>query len=396
MSATRYVRTDEIKKAVSGREDLVLTALGIPYKMGTPHIDCPYPTHGGKNDWRWDAEKSKAFCTCSCGDSVFDVVAKVLGTDFEGAKVWVAELLGRHDLIRTSTQRGGMSAERLLNWPPDERNDSLPRKYLAHRLGIEPDAVVMPTTDAVGLIALPYYEPPPANGNRPTLVGTFPCTVWKTVGVDGAFHAHRIYVAPDGRGKAELGETSDGRARDPKKSAKVRDGQSITGYCVVFGNAEQADHLIVAEGIETAAAVAYAFKSEVLSSAVAVAAGISAVGVEGVKPWPATRRITVAADRDENSGGTKPPSRRGEKAAAILAARLADVLPVSVALPGEPGGSIDWLDVLRRDGVGAVRSGIEAAPVEEVTAFDHKAEIVPLAKLALPDYRRNRPLARNH
>lgn len=299
MNATRYVRTDDAKTVVSGCEDVVLTALGIPYNMGNPHIDCPYPSHGGKNDWRWDAEKSKAFCTCSCGDSIFDVVAKVKSIDFESAKVWVAEILERRDVIHESTQRGGMSAEGLLNRPPHERDDSLPRNYLAHRLGIEPDAVVMPTTDAVGLTALPYYDPPPANSDKPTLVGKFPCTVWKTVGVDGAFHAHRIYVAPDGLGKADLGETSDGRARNPKKSAKVLNGQSITGYCVVFGNPDKAENLLVAEGIESAAAVAYAFEPDVRSNTIAVVAGISAVGVEGVKPWPATRRITVAADRDE-------------------------------------------------------------------------------------------------
>ena len=390
MNATRYVRTADIKTAVSGREHEVLTALGIPYNMGNPHIDCPYPTHGGENDWRWDTEKSKAVCTCTGWHSIFDVVSKKLAIDFEGAKVWVAETLNRHDLIRTSTKHGGMSAESLLNRPPEERDDRLPRNYMAHRLGIEPDAVVMPATDAFGLIALPCYDPPLANSDKPTLVGTFPCTVWKMIGPDGAFHAHRIYVAPNGLGKADLGKTSNGRARNPKKSAKVLDGQNISGCCVVFGNLDEAEHIIVAEGIETAAAVAKAYELEICSNTVAVVAAISAIGVEAVKPWPATRRITVAADRDEYAKGKRPPSQRGEKAAAILAARLAGELPVSVALPGEPGESIDWLDVFRRDGVEAVRSGIDAAPLEDVTAIDHNAEIVPLAKLASQDYERER------
>jgi len=39
---------------------------------------------------------------------------------------------------------------------------------------------------------------------------------------------------------------------------------------------------------------------------------------------------------------------------------------VSIALPGTPGESVDWLDILRRDGVGAVRAGIlEAMPFEQ-------------------------------
>ena len=133
------------------------------------------------------------------------------------------------------------------------------------------------------------------------------------------------------------------------------------------------------------------------------AASISAVGVEAVKPWSATRRITVAADRDEMADGSKTPSRRGEKAAATLAERLANVLPVSMSLPGEPGQSLDWLDVLRRDGVDPVRSGIEAATLiecrdttaseesdDDVDHFDHKAEIVRLAKLTPFDYERER------
>ena len=390
MNAIRYVRTAEAKTMVSGREGEVLTALGIAYNMGNPHIDCPYPTHGGKNDWRWDAENSIAYCTCLGRHSIFDVVINFESMDFEAAKVRIAEILGRHDLIRTSTQRGGMSAENLLNRPPEECNDGLPRNYLAHRLGIEPDAVLMPTTDVVGMNALPYYDPPHATGDKPTLVGKFPCTVWKMIGPDGAFHAHRIYVAPNGLGKADLGKTSNGRPRNPKKSAKVLNGQSITGCCVVFGNPNKAEHLIGTEGLETAAAVANSYESEVLSNTVAVVAAISAVGVEAVKPWPATQRITVAADRDEYAKGTRPPSRRGEKAAATLAARLANVVPVSVALPGEPGESKDWLDVFRQEGIEAVRLGIEAAPVEDVAAIDRGAEIVPLARLTLPEYERER------
>src|SRR5262245_22311443 len=49
-----YVAKREIQEAVRGREPVVLDALGIDWRAGRPHIDCPYPEHGGKRDWRWD------------------------------------------------------------------------------------------------------------------------------------------------------------------------------------------------------------------------------------------------------------------------------------------------------------------------------------------------------
>jgi len=61
---SRFVATVAISFAVRGREGDVLDAVGIEWRSGRPHIDCPYPTHGGKNDWRWDEKKSRAFCTC--------------------------------------------------------------------------------------------------------------------------------------------------------------------------------------------------------------------------------------------------------------------------------------------------------------------------------------------
>lgn len=61
---TRFVATPAIRLAVRGREGEVLNALGVDWSRGRPHIDCPYPMHGGRDDWRWDPQKSRAFCTC--------------------------------------------------------------------------------------------------------------------------------------------------------------------------------------------------------------------------------------------------------------------------------------------------------------------------------------------
>jgi hypothetical protein len=74
--------------------------------------------------------------------------------------------------------------------------------------------------------------------------------------------------------------------------------------------------------------------------------------------------VIVAADRDEAADGGHAPSRRGEHAAREFGIRHHPdfageaALPVSIALPGMPGESVDWLDILRRDGVATVYSGV--------------------------------------
>jgi hypothetical protein len=103
-----FVKTSEIRDAVKGREVDILDKLGIPWMRGKPHIDCPYPDHGGADDWRWDRRKSRAFCTCigrrpreRQSHSIFDVVALVDAIEFDKAKIRVAGIIGRLDLIKT-------------------------------------------------------------------------------------------------------------------------------------------------------------------------------------------------------------------------------------------------------------------------------------------------------
>src|SRR5690242_16498002 len=137
--ADHFVATATIRRAVAGRELDILDALSIPWRDGRPHIDCPYPAHGGKCDWRWDQRKSRAFCTCIAQpDSIFDVAMKVKGLDFDGAKNRIAELIGRSDLIREKSGAGHQAtdAASLLEAPAERRDDTLPFTYLAHRLGV--------------------------------------------------------------------------------------------------------------------------------------------------------------------------------------------------------------------------------------------------------------------
>ncbi|MGI4763958.1 MAG: hypothetical protein ACRYGP_02650 [Janthinobacterium lividum] len=159
-----FVVTRDIKAAVQGRETEVLDGLGIDWQRCTKsnHIRCPYSEHGSDgNNWRWDSRNAKAFCTCNPGhvDSILDVVMKCDGLDLERAKIRAAEIINRPDLIKT--KGGGKRGQRtdavsLLNPPAGAGDDSLPRAYLAHRLGIAAADVLMPSTACVGWKAASY------------------------------------------------------------------------------------------------------------------------------------------------------------------------------------------------------------------------------------------------
>jgi hypothetical protein len=301
-------------------------------------------------------------------------VVKVEGIDFDAAKIRVAELLKRDDLIRTKRGNGERGhpqyqqtdAISLMSAPADKRDDFLPIAYLACRLNVPMEAVPIPATPMIGLKALGYFDPPPPESRaKPKLVGEFPCAVFGTVGADGKPHAHRIYLGPGGAGKADLGIGPNGRPRNPKKSARILGDDNTAGRSVLWGDPSCAPHIVITEGIETGTAVALACKMEVESGAIAVAATISATGIEAFQPYPATTRVTIAADRDEavKSDGT-PGSRRGETAARSFGLKHYERITVRIALPGVADQSIDWLDLLKRDGVTAVRDGILVDPID--------------------------------
>jgi hypothetical protein len=349
----------------------VLAALCIHWTGNHSHIDCPYPDHGGEADWRWHQTKARAFCSCigrrpgeRGAHSIFDVVSTMEKIDFETAKIRVADILGRTDLIREKgggQEHCGMTAEALLNPPVEKRDDSLPRNYLAHRLGVSEAEVPLPCTTTVGWTALHYYDPPTPKG-KPVFVGYFACAVFEMADPDGRRHALRIYLAPGGVGKANVGTRADGRAREPKKLAKAIAGDSTNGRAVIWGNPVTASLIIVCEGVETAEAVALAFKAEAEAGTLLVAAAIHANGVEAFDPWPRAEGIIVAGDRDEAPKPSgQPPSRQGEHAARALCLRHHSAMSTAIALPGQPGEKVDWLDILRRDGLEAVRNGIEGA-----------------------------------
>src|SRR5262249_22534488 len=183
----------------------------------------------------------------------------------------------------------------------------------------------------------------------------------ETVDRDGKTHAHRIYLASGGAGKAELGIGPNGQRREPKKSARKTEHESTAGRAVIWGDASTAELELIFEGIETAAAAALAFQNEINSRKSAIFACITAGSVEAFGPWRSARRVIVGADRDEASENGRAPSRRGEVAARKFAVLHHREISVGIALPGKSGEKMDWLDLLRREGVEAVRCGMLAA-----------------------------------
>jgi Toprim domain len=349
---------------VKGCGTKVLEALRIRWQDGAPHIRCPYPDHDDRNpSWRWDERNNRAFCTCSGRHSIFEVVMHVERLEFEAAKLRVAEILGRADLIKGSggDRPRAMDAETLLRPPADKRDDVLPRSYLAYRLGVPADEVLMPSTSTVGWRELPYYDPPAKQGSRPKLVGRYPCAVFGTVSPDGRQHAHRIHVEAEGAGKADLGVGPDGRPRDAKKAARLKPGQSAAGCAVLWGDPASAPHLLLAEGIETAGALGLAHRAEIDAGEIAVAAALSTSGIHAFVPWPSARMVTIAADRDEGKPEHDRGFKAGEKAALAFARTHHEKFVIRIALPGTVGEDIDWLDVLRTEGIEAMRSGIASA-----------------------------------
>jgi hypothetical protein len=207
----RYVKTPEITHAVQGHELLVLATLGIDWISGArKHIRCPYPDHGGDADWRWDERKRRAYCTCigkRAGEkrshSILDLVALKEGIDFEAAKIRVAQVIGRSDLIKTKDdgeRHQATDPESLLNPPPDNRNDDVVWIYLGNRLGVDPDRVLRPRTRVVGIQALEYFDPPLQKGKKtakPTLVATTPCAVFEQAGSRLFSLSYRCTAPPD-------------------------------------------------------------------------------------------------------------------------------------------------------------------------------------------------------
>jgi putative DNA primase/helicase len=144
-------------------------------------------------------------------------------------------------------------------------------------------------------------------------IGRFPAVVAPILAADGSLVcAHRIYLAD----------------LDPRKKNMEVLG-SLNGAAVRLQDVQ--DEMGIGEGIETYLAAHQLF-------GVPMWAALTAHGLETFEPPTTLHRLHIFGDNDSNF--------TGQRAAFVLAHRLARTLEILVNIPPEPG--TDWNDVLRR------------------------------------------------
>src|SRR6056297_221745 len=149
----------------------------------------------------------------------------------------------------------------------------------------------------------------------------FPAMLTRVDGSEG-FAVHRTYLAPDGRGKADV------------KPDRLMLGR-VSGGAVRLTEAQ--GPLVVAEGIETALSLSCGL----LRTPATIWAALSTSGMRGLILPPDPHRLTIASDGDA----------AGRAAANALAER-AHALGWQVSLLPAPDGR-DWNDILTMKGEAA-------------------------------------------
>ena len=280
-SLGRLVRFDDVQRAVLGREVEVLRSLGIDLK-GRQHICCPYPNHDDRHpSWRWDARRSRAFCSCSSrGEDVFGVVGLVEGLAFPAAVHRVAEFLGLRGDAAAPLPRPRKVVEEA---PEPTGINDYGRRLWDQTLPIEPTSVAakyllsrgcsLPPPDG-DLRWLPAHRHP-AGEAWPVLVGLVTHAV-----TNAPLTLHRTWIARDGDGKASVEKQRLLLRNCPKRHGVIRlwpDDDVILG-------------LGIAEGVESALAAARVYRP--------MWACIDAGNVTNFPVLPGIESLTIFADHD--------------------------------------------------------------------------------------------------
>ncbi len=283
-----------------GRWDTILPRLGIDPKFLTNRHG-PCPLCGGKDRYRWDDKDGSGsyFCNqCGAGDGLI-LVRKKHGWDYATACNEIDLIIGLEPRV-PRPKRPDPSAARLAKCKRMLSEANAPevvQNYLMSRgLSVVP-AVLR------GHPALTYFE----DGQ---FLGRHPAVLAPVIAADGSLRSiQRIYAADV-----------------PTRKKLMPVINTITGATVRLFEAVNA--LGISEGVETAIAAHELF-------AVPTWACLSANGIETFNPPSTITHLIIYGDADRNFVG--------QKAAHVLAARLAGKITVKVMIPDTPG---DWLDAL--------------------------------------------------
>lgn len=348
---------NEVKSAAWGNWDNILSSLApaLHPALARPgkHVDCPNPSHGGKNDFRLHkdyVETGGAICTCNKRmNNGFSVLMWINGWDFKTALFEVAEVLGFDTSNPTPRPRIPVDIEELerkkrekekkrkvndekiqtaLNrvWQetlPAEHPDAEPLRLYMVRRGLP--SINIPETLRFHP-NLPYWE-------DDSLTGYWPAIVALVQAPDGSpVTLHRIFLDKSGNKAPVL---------TPKKLMPRPSFRTLSGAAIRLGPASKTMGLT--EGVETGLAVQTA-------TGMSVWATITAVLMEQWINSDVTDFVCVYADKDI--------SETGHNSASVVVQKLSEkgcqavgLLP-SMAIPS--GKSIDWLDVFNTNGTDAI------------------------------------------
>ncbi|OQW44368.1 MAG: hypothetical protein A4S16_03510 [Proteobacteria bacterium SG_bin6] len=292
--------------AAKGRWRGILAELGVGQSFLTGRHG-PCPLCGGRDRFRFDDKEGRGTYFCSgCGPGTgLDLLQKLQGWDFKTAAAEVDRIVGNVPFVAPKPALDETKRAELLNqlWRSGRpvTPDDLAGRYLASRGLALPTAPVLRFTPSARA---------PGGGEHPAMVAMI-------AGIDGRpASLHRTFLGP--RGKADIAEP---RATMP---GPIAEGAAIRLHPI-------AEHLGIAEGIETALAAWVLFGVPTWSA-------MNATVLAKWRPPEGVRRVTVFGDNDPKFGGAA--------AAYALAHRLAARfgLEVEVKIPSEPGA--DWADVL--------------------------------------------------
>jgi putative DNA primase/helicase len=283
----------------------ILPMLGVDARFLTGRKG-PCPICGGKDRFHFTDKDRDGWYYCNqCGPGSGIVLLRRLhGWDHAEACRQVDGVLGTdHRALRPAKPtRSDASKRSMIERLLSEANaPEIVTAYLASR-GITASSVVLQ-----GHLACDYFD-----GDR-RFVGRFPALVAPILAADGKLVcAHRIYLAD----------------LDPRKKNTEVVG-SLNGAAVHLHDIE--DEMGIGEGIETCLAAYQLF-------GVPMWAALTAHGVETFEPPGGLQRLHIFGDNDSNF--------IGQRAAFVLAHRLARTVEIFVNIPPEAG--TDWNDVLRQ------------------------------------------------
>lgn len=335
----------EVKIRAQGSWDGIFYSLapvlGRAIERAPRHVPCP--VHGGKDGFRlfkdWKETGASICNTCGAHGDGFATLMWVNGWSFREALEAVADYLGEKRVSKKvmavtapakDTSEENEKLRQALNrvWNEslsfDDRDAEPGRLYFARRgLSISPPETLRFHP------ALSYYD-----GDKK--IGEYPAIIAMVTGAQGnPVTIHRTYLTPDGK-KAPV--------ESPKKLMSYPKDRKIVGGAIRLTEAGKV--MAVAEGLETSLAV-------MEGTGLPVWCAVNALLLENFVPPEPVERVLVFADKDRPT--EQHPKGHGQEAAKRLVQRLWEmgikasaIVPAGDIQAGQK--SLDWLDILNRDG----------------------------------------------